>query len=530
MNFKRIPLLCLSLLLFISSVHAQSFNTAKMDSLLDAVNANNKGMGSLAITHNGKIVYRRAIGYAAYEPAKVLATVETKYRIGSISKMFTTCLIFQLIEEGKLRLDTKLSAFYPQLPNAGKITIGMMLQHRSGLHNFTNDAAFLTYLTKPKSHEELLAMFAAQHSDFEPGTKANYSNTAFVLLGFIAEKITKTPYPGLLKKRIAYKIGLKDTYYGGKINTGNNEASSYKTINPWVADAETDMSIPGGAGAVVSTPTDLDLFIEALFAGKIISKAHLAIMQNIKDGFGMGMLKFPIMGKSSYGHTGGIDSFGSQVIYFPADEMAVCYIHNADADAAASIIEGAIAIYFNKPFTLPNYKSIVVNSDMIDKYPGEYTSREFPLMITVSKSGATLTAQATGQGAFPLEAKSATVFEFAASGIVMEFDAAKKGMTLKQNGHTYTFSKKESNIKLSSADLDRYLGVYAAPGVPLKITVTKDNTTLMLQATGQSAFPVTAIGTNLFEFTAAGIIAEFDPAKKQLIMKQGGRNTIFTKE
>lgn len=530
MKFKTIPLICITVLPLISNAQVPAFNTAKMDSLLDAVDANKKSMGSLAITHNGKIVYRRAIGYASFSPEKLSATAETKYRIGSISKMFTACLIFQLVEEGRLTLDTKLSAFYPQVPNAAKITIGMMLQHRSGLHNFTNDAAYLTYNTQPKSQDDMLAIISKSTSDFEPDSKADYSNTNFVLLGYIAEKLSKTTYPELVKKRIADKIGLKDTYYGGKINTANREAHPYKTINPYTADSETDMSIPGGAGAMVSTPTDLDHFIEALFAGKIISKEHLAMMQNIKEGYGMGMFRYPVIGKTGFGHTGGIDSFGSQVIYFPAEEMAICYIHNADDSAAGEIIQGAIGIYFNKPYTIPSFKTVNVSAGELNKYLGEYAGPGFPLVITVSKNGNTLTAQGSGQGAFPLTAKSATVFEFAASGIIMEFDPAQKQVTLKQGGHTYVLTKKESSIKLTSADLDKYLGVYASPGVPLKITVTKDNTTLMLQATGQSAFPVNPIGPNVFEFTMAGIIADFDPAKKQLVLKQGGRNTIFTKE
>jgi D-alanyl-D-alanine carboxypeptidase len=531
MKFKKIPLLCITLLLFISSIHAQNFNVAKIDSLLDAVDANHKGMGSLAITHNGKVVYGRAIGYASYGSEKVLATVETKYRIGSISKMFTTCIIFQLVEEGKLTLDTKLSNFFPQLANASKITIGMMLQHRSGLHNFTNDAAYLNYNTQPKSHDEMLAIFAGQPSDFEPDTKASYSNTNFVLLGYIAEKLAKAPYPQLVKKRIADKIGLKDTYYGGKIDPyAKHEALSYKGTYPWQADAETDMSIPAGAGAMVSTPTDLDHFIEALFAGKIISKEHVALMQTIKEGYGMGMFRYPIIGKAGFGHTGGIDSFGSQAIYFPADEMAICYIHNADDDAAGDIIQGAIGIYFNKPYTIPNFKTVAIKSEDLDKFLGEYTSPTTPLMLTVSKHDNTLTARATGQGAFPLKATAPNIFENSPSGIVMEFDADKKQMTIAQHGRTDVFTKNAGTVKLSSQDLDKYLGVYANPGVPLKITATKDDTTLMLQATGQSAFPVTPTVPNVFEFTAAGIIAEFDTTKKQLILKQGGRNTIFTKE
>src|SRR5256885_547207 len=141
-----------------------------------------------------------------------------------------------------------------------------MRGHRSSLHNFTNDSTYAKYMKLSSTEEQMVFVFAKMKPDFEPDAKAQYSNTNFVLLGYIIEKITQKPYPEELKERITSKLGLKDTYYGGKTNIKNNEGYSYSFDGNWTRLPETDMSIPGGAGAILSTPTDLVKFIEALFA------------------------------------------------------------------------------------------------------------------------------------------------------------------------------------------------------------------------------------------------------------------------
>lgn len=138
---------------FLSSfVFGQTFNKAKMDSLFNALETNNKAMGSICISKDGKEIYSKAIGHSFIDgESKTKADVNTKYRIGSISKMFTATLIFQLIDEKKLTLNDKLDKYFTQLPNATKITIEQLLGHRSGLHSFTNDEAYLGYMEQPKS-------------------------------------------------------------------------------------------------------------------------------------------------------------------------------------------------------------------------------------------------------------------------------------------------------------------------------------------------------------------------------------------
>ncbi|MFZ1679029.1 MAG: serine hydrolase domain-containing protein [Saprospiraceae bacterium] len=425
-----------------SGACAQTINKAKLDSLFSILAENNKGMGSIALSKNGKVLYSNAIGYSSIsEKEKKPATAKTKYRIGSISKMFTATMIFQLVEEKKIKLTETLDTYFPVIPNAKKITISNLLNHRSGIHNFTDDEEYANYMTLPKTQDEMIAIISKNKPDFEPDEKASYSNSNFVILGYIIEKITKKPYTTNLAERIISKIGLTDTYYGGKTNIANNESYSYSYTNNWDLEPETDMSIPGGAGAIVSTPVDLTKFIEALFSTKLVSKESLSRMKTMTDNYGMGMFQMPFYTRKGFGHNGAIDGFGSAVGYFPDDSLAIAYCTNGQVYGMNDILIGVLSIYFNMEYTLPIFSSIQIKPEDLDIYTGIYSSAELQIKITITKSGSTLMAQATGQPAFPLEATAPGVFSFGRAGIVLEFDTAKSEMTLKQGGGSFVFIK-----------------------------------------------------------------------------------------
>lgn len=399
-------------------------------------------MGSLAISVDGEIIYSRAIGYRSVDGnKKIKSDSHTKYRIGSITKMFTGTMIFQLIEEGKLKLNDHLSTWFPELPNARKITIGNMLDHRSGLHNFTADTAFWKYETQPCTEAELTAMFAKQKPDFEPDEKAEYSNTNFVLLGYIIEKITKKTYSEELKERIVSKIGLKDTYYGGKTSVKNNEARSYAFAVKWMPAEETDISIFSGAGAILSTPTDLTKFIEALFAGKLISKDHLNLMKTLNDNYGMAMFETDFDGKKGYGHDGGIDLFRSTLTYFPGQKLAIAYCSNNGAYSFDKVKEAALSIYFNKPFTFPEFKTIPIKPEVLDKYLGVYSTKQMPSKITITRNNNTLIAQGTGQPQFVLEPVAQDRFTVSEVGTILDFEPGKNRFVLEQGNSEMYFTK-----------------------------------------------------------------------------------------
>lgn len=438
MKTKIFSLLFVSLVALPGITHAQ--DKAKLDEYFNALETNTKFSGSVSVSKDGKTIYSRSIGFADAATNKK-NNDNTKFRIGSISKTFTATLIFKAVEDKKLKLTDNLAAYFPTVPNASKITISNLLNHRSGIHSFTNDADYVTWMMNPKTQAEMVAIIAKSPSDFEPDSKADYSNSNYVLLSYILEKAYKKPFKEILDQNIVKLLGLKNTYFGGKINTANNEANSYGSPGSKEKEIETDISVPMGAGGIVSTPNDLSRFIEALFSGKIISMASVDQMKTIKDGYGMGLFKFPFDEKTGFGHTGGIDGFTSLVSYFPEDKITFALTSNASGSKNNEIGITALSWANNKPFAIPEFKTFANSSEDLDKYVGNYSSTQIPLAIAITKDGTTLMAQATGQSAFPLEGTAKDKFAFEMAGIVLEFKPEQNQMVLKQGGATFTFTK-----------------------------------------------------------------------------------------
>ena len=385
MNKKFWVILLLTLSVLTS--FGQNMNVTKLDSFLNTLVSKNLAMGNLTISENAIIKYQKAIGYSFMDSnKKVSANIHTKYRIGSATKMFTAVMIFQLIQEGKIRLDQKLSLYFPDLPNADKITIQNMLYHRSGLHDYTHDTDFPDWMDKPKSHEELLKIIKEKGSDFEPGANADYCNSNYLLLGYIIEKICKMPYADALNIRITSKLGLKNTYFGKPINIHDNESASYKYANNnnWARQKETDLSIHGGAGSIVSTATDMVKFIDALFSYKLINKTSLAQMETMVDDYGMGMFPNKYGDKPSFGHNGRIEEFYTALWYFPTEKLSFAYCTNGIDYPRTDIIEGVLKICFNEPFLIPFSKKNNYKSEDLDKYLGKYSSDQIVVNCTNS--------------------------------------------------------------------------------------------------------------------------------------------------
>ncbi len=420
-------------------VFAQNIDKAKLDAYFDNLEKHDKFMGSVAVSRNGEIIYTRSVGFADVEN-KLKANENSKYRIGSISKTFTTILVMKAIEEKKLELNQTIDKYFPAIKNAGKITVSNLLYHRSGIHSFTDDKEYLDWNTQPKTEKEMLEIIVKGGSDFEPDSKSVYSNSNFVLLTFIVEKSLGKPYKVLVDELIAKPAGLKNTSLGGKIDSKNNECKSYKFTGEWNTETETDFSIPLGAGGIVSTPTDLVKFSDALFGGKLVSQESLEQMQTVKERYGMGLFKIPFNDKTGFGHTGGIDGFTSVFSHFADGNISYAMISNGTNFNNNNISIAILSAVFGKDFEIPDFKAFKVDVETLDKYVGVYASTQIPLKITITRNNETLVAQATGQSAFPLEATAADKFRFEQAGVVMEFNAAEKSMVLKQGGE-YLFKK-----------------------------------------------------------------------------------------
>lgn len=400
-------------------------------------------MASVAIHKNGQVVYEHSTGIVGYQnEIPVQSTIKTHYRVGSVSKMFTTVIVFQLIEENLLSLEDKLSKYFASVPNADKITIANLLNHHSGIHNITDDSLYLTYYTRPKARNEMLQLISETKPDFEPGAEASYSNSNFILLTFIVEDITKKSFSKLIKERITNKIQLKDSYAGTTIKLKDNEAQSFQfDNNKWKAEPETDMSIPLGAGAIVSTASDVNLFLSALFAGRLINAEHLKMMQTMKDGYGMGMFEFPFYEKKCYGHTGGIDAFQSMCVYFPEDSVAFSLLSNGNSYPMNNIVLGLMSIYYGKPYEFPVFKKYDGPKADLKKYEGMYSSDFAPIKIKVFVEDGKLKAQGSGQGAFELTQSDVDEFTFEPASIKMKFNTEKNTFVISQGGFDTEFKK-----------------------------------------------------------------------------------------
>lgn len=439
---KSLITLVLCLTVIYSTATGQSIDSEKLDSYFDLLEQHEKLSGSIAISEKGKVIYSRGFGFSEKETEKK-PDKNTKFRIGSISKMFTSVLIFQAIEENKLSLDTKLDQFFPDVPNASSISIDDLLSHRSGIFNLTNSPEYLTYHTQAKSREELLKIIIDYEPVFEPGTKADYSNSNYLLLSWILEDVFKKSYADLVDTAIAKPLGLQNTKMGTKIKADQNEAFSYSLVGDWNLSEETDLSIPLGAGAIVSTPSDLLRFLQGLFEQQLISGENLETMTQIRDGYGRGAVVIPYNDKKSIGHGGGIDQFRSMASYFEAEEFGFALITNAqdyDPNQVALFVLGS---YFGNDPQLPTFSEINISEEELDQFVGAYGAEGFPLTISVKREGKKLIGQATGQGAFPMQYDGDNTFSFAQSGLVMEFFPEDDLMVMKQSGMEFKLTRKE---------------------------------------------------------------------------------------
>lgn len=396
-------------------------------------------MGSFCIREGENVVYNKAYGFADVDK-KIEADRLTKYKIGSITKTFTSAMIFQLIDEKKLRLETKLDKFFPKVKNGEQISIYDLLYQRTGIPDYINHDSLITAeLNAPDLKEAIYQKIENYDSRFVVGSKYEYSNSNYYLLGGIIEKITKKSYQENLEERIVKKANLLNTYYK-KENTDTAKKESYSYLfdgTNWEIIPEWKNEMAFSAGAIISTPADLTRFMNELFQGKIVSKKSLNLMTEIKDGYGAALMQFPFGDRKYFGHTGGIEGFRSVVGYNVSEKMGISLIVNGENYNRNDIMIGVLSIYYKLPFPFPKFEKI--SPEIIEKYSGNYSSKDLPLKINIFEKDGELLAQATGQSSFPLTMKDEKTFIFSQAGILIEFGEGT--FVLNQGGMKYTFTK-----------------------------------------------------------------------------------------
>lgn len=344
---KIFLLLMLNLFGFLS---AQNPDYKKsIDSIISYFQENNAFSGSVLLQKNGETIYKGEFN--------TLADHSDKYRVGSITKVFTAIITFQLIEEGKLSLGTKLSQYYPEVKNADKITVGNLLNHTSGIYNYLEWKDYYISKKKKFSKKEMLDLINQGKSEFQPGKDCAYSNSNYMLLGYIIEDITKKPFKENVDERIINKIGLKNTYFETDEKEYSKRNSSYFFDGEkWTKESETHPSFTYSAGAIVSTTEDISKLMDALLKGKLVSKNSLEKMgETNQKGIGYGLFKTPFYDKSGYGHTGRIDEFHAGIGYFIEDRLSITVLSNGTNKKLNDVVVAVASKYYGRAYQTPDF-------------------------------------------------------------------------------------------------------------------------------------------------------------------------------
>jgi CubicO group peptidase (beta-lactamase class C family)/ketosteroid isomerase-like protein len=339
---KILNLLVGTLLAAASTANGAGTTTPALDRLLDAWQREDLVQGSVAHGIGDAPLLQRSIGLARVQPQAQPADASTAYRIGSVSKLMTAVIVMQLVDEGRLSLETPLAHFFPQITNGERITVEHLLRHRSGLADLTRTPDFdQRWAFDAQSESALVAAIARLGAQRPPGERAEYNNTGFMLLTYIAQRAGGAGYHELLARRIAAPLGLQHTYYADRLDARPGEARALQADWPrpperagtpaWRPMREAHPSVPLGAGAVVSSARDLVVFTRALFDGgerRLVSAASLARMTTLVDGYGLGLRGIQVGGEPAFGHDGDIDSFTALLRWFPKQRLALAWVSN----------------------------------------------------------------------------------------------------------------------------------------------------------------------------------------------------------
>ncbi len=335
----------------------------KIKGLIEKYNEYNQFNGSVLVAENGKVIYAGGIGFANAEWG-VNNTTETKYLIGSLTKQFTAVLTLQLVSEGKLDLNGTVKQYLPNYPYDGgdKITIHHLLSHTSGIPRFRLNAYKENY--RPL---ELIKRWKYERLNFEPGTRFEYSNPGYFLLGTILEEVTEKTYYEILQQNILKPLGMMHTGIDNTNAILKNRASGYvKNGLDYVNADYISMSVPFSAGNIYSTAADLLLWDNALYSRKILSKKYLDLMfepkikqenRNRFYSYGWFVTKYPLKSNEDsltvIDHTGGIPGYSSRIIRIPSKKQSVILLTNVQGTELRDIAKSIAAILNNKRYPMP---------------------------------------------------------------------------------------------------------------------------------------------------------------------------------
>ncbi|MGZ5453590.1 MAG: serine hydrolase [Candidatus Aminicenantales bacterium] len=553
---RRIPLPLLALFavaLAVPAVRAlearpapQGDLAAKIDAIMAGIYKPGEPGAAIIVRKDGQTVFRKGYGTADLELG-VPIEPDMVFRLGSITKQFTAVSILMLAQEGKLGLQDEITKFLPDYPKQGKrITVEHLLTHTSGIQSYTDMPEWLPLWRKDFTVKELIDFFKDKPMQFEPGRSWAYSNSGYILLGAIIEKVSGKTYEEFVTEKIFKPLGMKGSTYGSAERIIPRRIPGYQAGKSGFVNAPyLSMTQPYAAGSLLSSVDDLAVWSDAVFAGKLVRKEWLdkaftpyTLANGESTGYGYGWLVGDFAGHRSIEHGGGINGFSTYEMTLPEDRIFVAILTNS-AIAGRDPEPRAVKIaWLALGLTEPERKAIMIAARDLDAFAGVYTNerkREF----YVSREGDKLFAQQQGGSKDELTPASATEFFLKDNPARFMFvkDSAGRvtGLRIKSRiGPAQVLTKTDKPLpaprKEAAVDpklYDRLTGDYElAP--EFIITVLRRGGKLISQATGQSEVELFPESETRFFLKVVDAQIDFvldaEGQATGLVLHQGGQN------
>lgn len=421
---------------------------ARMDAVVRDDADKGAFMGAVLVARDDVVLFDKGYGSANLE-WNIPNDGATKFRLGSVTKQFTAVAILLLQDRGKLTLDAPVKTYLPDAPAAwDKVTVRHLLTHSAGIPNFTNFPDYGATKTLPATHDSLIARFRDKPLEFAPGEKFAYSNSGYVLLSAIIEKLSGQSYAAFVAENLFKPLGMADTGYDSHAMILPRRASGYAPGPKGPVNADyISMTIPQGAGGLYSTTWDLLKWQRGVYGGKLLTPAALVAFRTpYKDGYALGVGVQSAGGSTTIEHGGGIEGFNTSLAYDPDRKLTVVVLGNLNGPAPGKLSKALMTLARGGTVTLAaERKEITVAPDQLAQYEGVYELAP-TFAITMRVKDGKLMTQATGQQEFELFPESKDRFFLKVVDAQVEFtrDASGKvmGIILHQGGRAMPGARK----------------------------------------------------------------------------------------
>jgi D-alanyl-D-alanine carboxypeptidase len=423
---RRIPLpfrVAGCLLAFTSLAGAQATPPSRaqlvgrLDSLARAWIASAPAAGAtVAVVKGSDTLLLQAYGERNRE-THVPATTGTVYRIGSVTKQFTSAAIMQLVEQGRMALTDPVTKYLPQYPQWSGVTIRHLLNHTSGIHSYTSNRSWADTWAQELTPAQIVAFVEKDTLDFSTGAGWRYNNTGYVLLGMVLEKVTGQPYAEYMRSRFFTPLGMRSASYCPTTPTDSAYAAGYDLRNGAVQPTRLlNMSHPYAAGALCMSVPDYLRWQAALTGGRVVKPATYALMSasdTLLNGkptaYGFGLAPSAAGAHRGVTHNGAVNGFNAEQTWYPDDSLRVVVFTNT-VGAGSGMLERNLAnAVFGLPLATPPAKVVGLPISVAEraKYLGTYDLKRadggiFTVRLFEENDQLMTQAEGPGQGKIPL--------------------------------------------------------------------------------------------------------------------------------